>query len=252
MNALTGWLKDAAFTAPYFEVALATVAWFVLIYTVIAGGAWLLIGGSGHADPRPTGTRAQRMRPQQVREELVLSFASIFIFAAQSVALVWAVRNGWLDLSWSRSPWHLVWELPALYLWNELHFFAVHRTLHWAPLYRSVHVKHHRSVITTPFSAYSFHPVESFLLGSVMPLALLLHPFSPLALLGLTIMSLMLNVAGHLPHERVHPALAFAIPQTIYHNRHHREFHTHFAFSLALLDRLFAAAASRGQRRGGR
>jgi hypothetical protein len=33
-----------------------------------------------------------------------------------------------------------------------------------------VHIKHHRSVITTPFSAYSFHPLESFLLGSVMPL----------------------------------------------------------------------------------
>ena len=236
MNALSAWLADGAFHAPYSYVALATIAWFALIYTLIAGGAYFfavdrlpdtLEGGSG---------RTQRMRPGQVRDELLYSGLSILIFAGQAVGLVWLLRLGWLEASWDRSPWHLVWELPVLYLWNEVHFFAVHRVLHWPPLYRSVHIQHHRSVITTPFSAYSFHPVESFLLGSVMPLALVLHPFSPLALLGLTIMSLLLNVAGHMPHERVRPAFAFAVPHTRYHNRHHREFHTHFSFSLSPLD----------------
>jgi hypothetical protein len=57
-------------------------------------------------------------------------------------------------------------------------------------------------------------------------------------------MSLVLNVAGHLPHERVRASFAFAGFHTRYHNRHHREFHTHFAFSLAALDRWFARRAS--------
>ena len=236
---ISEWLAAGAFHAPYLHVAAATVAWFVLIYVVIAGGAYLL---AVHGLPDAitgAGGRVQRMRIGQVREELWLSFLSILIFAAQAIGLVWALRNGWLDASWDRSAWHLLWEMPVLYLWNELHFFAIHRVLHWPPLYRAVHVRHHRSVVTTPFSAYSFHPVESFLLGSVMPLGLLLHPFSPLALLGLTIMSLVLNVSGHLPHEQVRPAFAFLTPHSRYHNRHHREFHTHFAFSLALLDRWF-------------
>jgi lathosterol oxidase len=128
----------------------------------------------------------------------------------------------------------------VLYLWNDLHFFVIHRVLHWKPLYRSVHIWHHRSVITTPFSAYSFHPMESFLLGSVMPLALLLHAFSPWALLGLTVMSLILNVSGHLPYEQIRegsPLFRRLLPHSRYHNRHHREFHTHYAFSLVWLDR---------------
>lgn len=83
----------------------------------------------------------------------------------------------------------------------------VHRSLHWRPLYRRVHTWHHRSVVTTPCSAYSFHTVESFLFGSVMPLALLLHAFSPWALLGLTVMSLLLNVGGHLLAERLNQQL---------------------------------------------
>jgi sterol desaturase/sphingolipid hydroxylase (fatty acid hydroxylase superfamily) len=149
------------------------------------------------------------------------------------------VRAGWLSIAWERSPAHLAWELPVLYVWNEVHFFVVHRLLHHPALYRRVHLWHHRSVVTTPFSAYSFHPLESFLLGSVMPLALVFTAFSPWALLGLTVMSLVLNVSGHLPHERIHPALRFAAGHSRYHNRHHREFGTHFAFSAAPLDRWF-------------
>lgn len=240
MHAVAEWLEAGAFGASYSNVVLATVGWFVLIYILIAGGAYLLVVDRLPDAVQSAGGRTQRMRPGQVRDELFLSLISILIFAAQAVGLVWALRNGWLDASWDRSPWHLLWELPVLYVWNEVHFFAIHRVLHWPPLYRAVHVRHHRSVITTPFSAYCFHPVESFLLGSVMPLALVLHPFSPLALIGLTIMSLLLNVAGHLPHERVRPAFAFALAHTRYHNAHHRQFHTHFSFSLAALDRWFS------------
>jgi Delta7-sterol 5-desaturase len=185
------------------------------------------------------GGRTQRLRPGQLQEEIFFSTLSILVFAAQATALVWMLRAGWLEIDWARSPWHLAWELPVLYLWNEIHFFAVHRLLHWQPLYRRVHIWHHRSVVTTPFSAYCFHPVESFLLGAVMPLALVFHAFSPWALLGLTIMSLLLNVIGHLPHEQVRRAFAFVVPQSRYHNRHHREFHRHYGFSLPLLDRWF-------------
>ena len=223
------WLAESALQAPYTSIAAATVLWFALIYAVIAGGALLL------AVDRLT------VAPRQLRRELLLSSISILVFGLQAAALVWMLRHGLIDISWQRSPWHLLWELPVLYLWNELYFFAVHRLLHWPPLYRAVHVWHHRSVVTTPVSAYSFHPVESFLLGAVMPLALLAHAFSPWALLGLTLMSLLLNVSGHLPHERLTRAFAFAGAHSRFHNRHHREFKMHYGFSLPLVDRLLRA-----------
>jgi sterol desaturase/sphingolipid hydroxylase (fatty acid hydroxylase superfamily) len=237
---LSAWLTDGALHTPYAWVAAATIAWFALIYTVIAGGAYLFAMHTAPAQPERSTGRVQRMRAGQVREELLFSCLSILIFAGQAVVLVWALRKGWVQIAEGRPLWQLCWELPVLYVWNELHFFAVHRLLHWPPLYRAVHIRHHRSVVTTPFSAYSFHPVESFLLGSVMPLALLLHPFSAAALLGLTMMSLALNVAGHLPHERIPHVFAFAIPHARYHNHHHRHFHAHFAFSLAPLDDWFS------------
>jgi sterol desaturase/sphingolipid hydroxylase (fatty acid hydroxylase superfamily) len=236
---LAEWLADGALHAPYPFVAAATVLWFVLIYAVIAGGAYLFALDRVPESIAAEGGRTQRLRPGQVREELILSAASIVIFALQAVALVWMLRQGWVKIDWQRSPWHLLWELPVLYVWNEVHFFAVHRLLHWGPLYRSVHIWHHRSVVTTPFSSYSFHPVESFLLGAVMPLALLIHDFSPWALLGLTVMSLSLNVSGHLPHEHVVRGRLFILARahSRYHNLHHREFRVHYGFSQPFLDR---------------
>ena len=241
------WLAAHAMRAPLWAVFLATILWFTLIYVVIAGGAYRL-ALRGVPQTVTAGKRTLRLHPGQLREELLLSALSIVIFAAQAAGLVWLLRQGWLSVDWQRSPWHLLWELPVLYLWNEVHFFVIHRALHSKPLYRSVHIWHHRSVITTPFSAYSFHPVESFLLGSVMPLALLLHPFSPWALLGLTVMSLILNVSGHLPYEQIHERSQLfrrLLAHSRYHNRHHREFHTHHAFSLAWLDRWFGSTAAK-------
>lgn len=241
LSTMSGWLFTQAMAAPLWVVTAATLLWFSFIYVLIAGGAYLL--AIRHVpDTVAAGGRAQRLRPGQLREELLLSALSIVIFAAQAAGLVWLLRHGWLSIDWQRSAWHLVWELPVLYLWNDVHFFVIHRALHWKPLYRSVHIWHHRSVITTPFSAYSFHPLESFLLGSVMPLALVLHAFSPWALLGLTVMSLLLNVSGHLPHEQIRDGFSLLRPHSRYHNRHHREFHTHYAFSLVWLDRWLAGS----------
>lgn len=249
MPVLSEWAATQAFHAPYWLISTATLLWFVLIYMLIAGGAYFLAIHEIPATATVTaGNRALRLRPGQVREELWLSALSMVIFAAQTAGVAWLLRHGWLTIDWHRSPWHLLWELPLLYVWNDVHFFVIHRALHCKPLYRTVHIWHHRSVITTPFSAYSFHPVESFLLGSVMPLALLLHAFSPWALLGLTVMSLVLNVSGHLPYEQIRErSKLFRLlqPHSRYHNRHHREFHTHYAFSLAWLDRWFSRAQTK-------
>lgn len=237
MPGLGEWLYTQALHAPFALVIASTIVWFTFIYVLIAGGAYVLAIQRIPDAINAGGGRAQRLRPGQLREELLLSALSIVIFAAQAAGLVWLLRHGGLAIDWHRSAWHLLWELPLLYLWNDLHFFVIHRALHWKPLYRHVHIWHHRSVITTPFSAYSFHPLESFLLGSVMPLALVWHAFSPWALLGLTVMSLLLNVSGHLPHEQIRDGFALLRPHSRYHNRHHREFHTHYAFSLVWLDR---------------
>ena len=82
--------------------------------------------------------------------------------------------------------------MAVLLVWNDIHFYANHRLLHTRWL-RRFHAQHHRSLVTTPFSTYSFHPLEAALLGNVILLPMLLHDFSFAALLSLPVMSLLLN-----------------------------------------------------------
>ena len=80
-------------------------------------------------------------------------------------------------------------------LWNDLHFYAMHRLLHQK--LRRAHAIHHRSVAATPFASYSMSATEALLLGSVMPLAMLAHDFSWQALLFLPVWSIAINTLSH-------------------------------------------------------
>jgi len=48
-----------------------------------------------------------------------------------------------------------------------VHFFFVHRLIHWGPLYRWIHSVHHNSINPSPWSSLSMHPVEAFLYHAV-------------------------------------------------------------------------------------
>ncbi|MBB5207808.1 sterol desaturase family protein [Chiayiivirga flava] len=133
-------------------------------------------------------------------------------------------------------------ELGVLALWNELHFYASHRALHTRPL-RRFHVPHHRSLVTTPWSTYSFHPVEALLLGSVPLIPMLLHDFSFTALALLPLFSIVINNLGHSNYEfsarEKPPGLQGASRR---HHLHHTRYHGNYGFLAAWPDRLFRSA----------
>jgi sterol desaturase/sphingolipid hydroxylase (fatty acid hydroxylase superfamily) len=93
---------------------------------------------------------------------------SIPCWTLVEVLLLWCFATGrapWL--SWSDHPVYLValtLLAPAI---HEVHFFVIHRLIHWAPLYRWVHSIHHNSINPSPWSSLSMHPVEAFLYHAV-------------------------------------------------------------------------------------
>jgi lathosterol oxidase len=187
-----------------WAVAAGGVAYFATIYllaglTAEAVRHALLGSGRGRwLDPRPVpaGQRAREWRQ---------SALSVLIFGI-GLLLPWQMLvQGWAALHPGNPPLRVLAELAVLLVWNDIHFYAVHRTLHQPWLLRTVHMAHHRSVVTTPWSTYAFHPVEALLLGSVAIPPMLVWDFTPLALALLPVLSLTYNVVGHsncraLPH----------------------------------------------------
>lgn len=66
-------------------------------------------------------------------------------------------------------------EVLLFTLFYETYSYFVHRLLH-TKIFRKPHSVHHYSVRTTPWSAYSVHPVEALLIAMSAPLFMLMWP----------------------------------------------------------------------------
>ena len=128
--------------------------------------------------------------------EIRHSFKSIIIFGFSGLPVVYLVRMGLIHLL-PNSFFNICWGLALLTLWNELHFFLVHRLMHTPFFMRNVHKIHHKSFTPTVFSVYSFHWFEALLLSTVPLTIAPFINFAPSAIFLYPLASILINFAGH-------------------------------------------------------
>ena len=215
------------------------LAFFGSIYVVFGCATWLLtqhilpgLGRGATLDPRP-------LPRGQLRRELGLSLVSILIFGTGMIFPWGLLQLGWAQLTPHASATRIVLEILALVIWNDVHFWINHRLLHTRWLKR-FHVPHHRSVVTTPFATYAFHPVEAIMLGNVILLPMVVHNFSFWSLASVPLFSLFFNCIGHANYDffpRVSYAHWFAASRR--HHLHHACYNGNYGFQFTFMDRLF-------------
>ena len=214
-----------AFCAGYF--VLAALVWF----STRSGAAGGTVG-----------------RPEvlTLRIEIRRSLVSMIVFALYGTATVLMIRAGWLDVGWDFEFFAFLRDAALLVIWNEIHFYVCHRLLHTPRLLRRVHRRHHESVAPTPFAAFSFHPLEAVMLGSVMILAMPFHDFNVFALLFLPVWSLVWNVLGHAGVE-LFPGAGSRdlLGATRRHDLHHGRPSVNFGFVFCFMDDLGGTGAEK-------
>jgi sterol desaturase/sphingolipid hydroxylase (fatty acid hydroxylase superfamily) len=109
----------------------------------------------------------------QVHDNMFWTIASgVTAWTFFEVLFFWAAANGYAPvLSFRENPILSISALVWIPILSSMHFYWIHRLLHWPPLYRLVHALHHRNLNIGPWSGMSMHPFES--LGYMS--ALLLH-----------------------------------------------------------------------------
>lgn len=188
--------------------------------------------------PRDTGAF---LFGSQFYDNAFLTVASaVPIWTAYLVISLWAMANGWVPYLDAREhPVYFVLFVFLLQLFREVHFYAIHRLIHWAPLYRMVHSVHHKNANPTPWSGLAMHPVEHLLYFS----GVLLHWVVP---------SNPFLVVYHLVHAAMGPApdhsgfskvvidgKARVDAATYLHYLHHRYFEVNYGDGAVPLDRWF-------------
>lgn len=227
----------------WYEIILAGWLFFGGIYLFFGAlttllTRWLLpaIGYGRRLDPRP-------LAAGQLRREWLQSASSVLLYGGGMVLPWGLLQLGWAKLAVDPPWWRIAAEMLVLVMWNEVHFYANHWLLHTRWL-RRFHLPHHRSVVTTPWATYSFHPVEAAMLGNVMLLPMLVHDFSFAALLALPLFSLTFNSVGHSNYDFL-PDFdrdRWWLNGARRHHLHHACFHGNYSFMLPFMDRLCGTA----------
>ena len=120
--------------------------------------------------------------------------SAVPIWTAYEVLLFWAQSNGFAPVvRWQTHPVYCLLLMCLIPLLTEVHFYTIHRLIHWPPLYRAVHSLHHKNVNPGPWSGLAMHPIEHLLYFSGVLLYLIIpsHP---------------LHMLFHLQHTALTPA----------------------------------------------
>ncbi len=126
---------------------------------------------------------------RQTLREIGWSLLSATIFASISLLAVFGFSEfGWNQLYFDIASYgwsYTVLALIAMIIVHDTYFYWLHRLLHVPLVLQFTHRLHHRSRTPTPWTAYSFDPIEALLQVAFAPLWIMLVPTHPLVLLGL-------------------------------------------------------------------
>ena len=174
---------------------------------------------------------------KQIRWEILHSLKSIFIFGFSAFPIVYLIRSGTISLL-PDTTFNIFLGIIILTVWNEIHFFAVHRLMHLPFFMRKVHLIHHKSNIPTVYSVYSFHWFEALLLSTVPLTIAIFVPFAPIAIFLYPLASILLNYAGHCNYRFGNGTGQSWKLLGTNHNDHHARGRKNYGFASDLLDKL--------------
>lgn len=190
--------------------------------------------------------KIQQKFPQKrfVFSEIKYSVYTSLIFAAYGWFVVWASYQG-LTLIYrpidKYGYGYFFLSLLLMIVIHDTYFYWTHRLLHWKPLFKKVHVVHHLSHNPTPFSAYSFHPVEAIIQGGV-GLIVFIVPYHATSYTLFMAYALGMNILGHLgfeflPRNFVKSKIGHWFNTPTHHNIHHQDTKYNYGLYFNLWDR---------------
>ena len=167
----------------------------------------------------------------QTRDNVFWSLVSgCGVWSLYEAVTLWMYANGHLPyVDFRTNPVYFVLLLAAVGLLREVHFYWVHRLIHWKPLYKAAHYLHHKNVNVGPWSGLAMHPLEHLLYFTGVFLHWII-PSHPVHAMMHLVHAGLSPAAGHSGFDEVElKAGKTVLPNhNLFHYLHHRYFECNY------------------------
>jgi len=190
--------------------------------------------------------RKKNLKFKQYKKEIYWSALSGFIFGGIAILLYYLYDNGY-SLIYEDVPRYSLTYIPVsillFLLLQDTYYYWAHRWMHLPRVYKKFHLIHHKSIHTSVFTSFSFHPLETILQALFFPIIILILPLHLYAFL--TVMLLM-TVSATINHAgvEIYPSGRFGrwvqkwVIGATHHDKHHTRFNYNYGLYFTFWDRL--------------
>lgn len=228
-------LFDFWIEADWYVALLVSIVVNTGIFVLTSSILEYLIGHLVNLYPLCHYINDRNLEPKQRKTEIKNGVMACVIFSIGSL-----LSRELFSGVWPSSFSLLIYQITAFVIFYETYSYFVHRLLHTA-LFKKVHGVHHQSIRTTPWTAYSVHPIEATFIGMSAPIFMFVFPFSLGVALVLHVMGMMFTIFLHsnFTLRTKNPALNQLSFYPNYHSHHHLSGNSNFGFVAPLWDRFF-------------
>jgi lathosterol oxidase len=235
---------------------LSSPAWFLItiaLFFVIVVGRYVLVSGLFYGifyiwfpkrwEQRKLGNK--QYTTAQLKREIAWSTVTAVIFSLTGTMILFLWQKGYTKIytdigqyAW----WWLPVSLGISMLIDESYYYWVHRLLHNPKVFKKIHRIHHQSNITSPWTAFAFHPAEGLMLAVVLPVTLMIVPMHPFVILTQLAIMTFTSVINHLDIE-IYPqkfnrhAIGRWLIGATHHSLHHRQFKYNYGLYFTFWDK---------------
>lgn len=236
------------YTNPFWFVIL------ILVFFIIITGRYFILSGIFYLIFHiwfPEKWKSRKIylkdyKPGQFKTEVKWSMISGILFSIAGAVTIVLWQKGFTKAYGDYNLygwWYLPVSLVIFLLAHETYYYWLHRWMHKPSVFRLIHKVHHDSKITSPFTAFSFHPIEGFFQAIFLPLMLLVLPMHYAVIFLLLFIMSVSSVINHLNFE-IYPKnfntnfFGKWLVGASHHSLHHQQVKHNFGLYFTFWDKL--------------
>ncbi|NNJ89625.1 MAG: sterol desaturase family protein [Eudoraea sp.] len=224
-----------------FQLWLLVSGLLVLRYVLVAGIPFLFFYVLSGKKLHSKKIQAQHPATIKIFKEIVYSFLSLFIYGLGIWIFVYWMEQG-VTLRYNTIPEYGIGyffiSLGLMIVLHDTYFYWTHRLIHHRYLFKYVHKVHHQFTNPTPWSAFSFHPLEAIISMGIIPIIIFCIPWHQSALITFVTFMTFYDVYIHLGFDLKQLRMGHWQNTAVDHNYHHQNARVNFGLYFTVWDQL--------------